>query len=196
MIDGRVKEVLRGQQNDRIGLFRSGMSLYLEAREVSDEGLRKLLVTQSLRALSDATAQLDLELQEDVAYLANGEYRKAKAKRTELIDEKMASINRCFPVLHQASVARAAIYCEQGEVKAMASALEAYSRLIKQTVGSRADLLAEFDASDDGTDHGVWRSRAALQLDVSALSKALSVPEKTFHLEAITDEKEAEDELG
>ena len=112
MIDGRVKEVLRGQQNDRIGLFRSGMSLYLEAREVSDEGLRKLLVTQSLRALSDATAQLDLELQEDVAYLANGEYRKAKAKRTELIDEKMASINRCFPVLHQASVARAAIYCE------------------------------------------------------------------------------------
>jgi len=196
VIDGRVKEVLRGQQNDRIGLFRSGMSLYLEAREVSDEGLRKLLVAQSLRALSDATAQLDLELQEDVAYLANGEYRKAKGKRTELIDEKMASINRCFPVLHQASVARAAIYCEQGEVKAMASALEAYSRLIEQTVGSRAGLLAEFDASDDGTDHGVWRSRAALQLDVSALSKALSVPEKTFYLEAITDEKEAEDELG
>ena len=97
------------------------MSLYLEAREVSDEGLRKLLVVQSLRALSDATAQLDLELQEDVAYLANGEYRKAKGRRTELIDEKIASINRCFPVLHQASVARAAIYCEQGEVKAMAS---------------------------------------------------------------------------
>ena len=196
VIDGRVKEVLRGQQNDRIGLFRSGMSLYLEAREVSDEGLRKLLVAQSLRALSDATAQLDLELQEDVAYLSNGEYRKAKGKRTELIDEKMASINRCFPVLHQASVAVAAIYCEQGEVKAMASALEAYSRLIEQTVGSRAGLLAEFDASDDGTDRGVWRSRAALQLDVSALSKALSAPEKTFYLEAITDEKEAEDELG
>ena len=57
------------------------MSLYLEAREVSDEGLRKLLVVQSLRALSDATAQLDLELQEDVAYLANGEYRKAKGRR-------------------------------------------------------------------------------------------------------------------
>ena len=28
VIDGRVKEVLRGQQNDRIGLFHSGMSLY------------------------------------------------------------------------------------------------------------------------------------------------------------------------
>lgn len=192
VIDGRVKEVLRGQQNDRIGLFHSGMSLYLEAREVSDEGLQKLLISQSLRALSDAAAQLDLELQEDVAYLSNGEYKKAKGKRMKLIDEKMVSINRCFPVLHQASVARTAIYCEQGEVKAMASALEAYSRLIKQTVGSYAGLLAEFDTSDDGTDQGIWRSRAALQLDVSTLSKALSAPEKTFYLEAITDEKEAE----
>ena len=192
VIDGRVKEVLRGQQNDRIGLFHSGMSLYLEAREISDEGLQKLLISQSLRALSDAAAQLDLELQEDVAYLSNGEYKKAKGKRMKLIDEKMVSINRCFPVLHQASVARTAIYCEQGEVKAMASALEAYSRLIKQTVGSYAGLLAEFDTSDDGTDQGIWRSRAALQLDVSTLSKALSAPEKTFYLEAITDEKEAE----
>ena len=31
-----------------------------------------------------------------------------------------------------------------------------------------------------------------MQLDVSTLSKALSAPEKTFYLEAITDEKEAE----
>ena len=74
VIDGRVKEVLRGQQNDRIGLFNSGMALYLEAREISDENLRKLLTAQSLRALSDAAAQLDLELQENVSYLANGEY--------------------------------------------------------------------------------------------------------------------------
>ena len=196
VIDGRVEEVLCGQQNDRIGLFHSGMSLYLEARDVSDEGLRKLLISQSLRALSDSTAQLDLELREDIAYLSSGEYKKAKGKRAELIDEKMASINRCFPVLHQASVARAAIYCEQGETKAMASALESYSRLIGQTVGLHAGLLAEFDISDNGTDQGVWRSRAALQLDVSAIGKALSAPEKTFYLEAVSDEKEDGSELG
>lgn len=100
----------------------------------------------------------------------------------------MAAINRCFPVLHQASITRAAIYCEQGEAKAMASALESYSHLINQTVGTNAGLLAEFDASDNGTAQGVWRSRAALQLDVSALSKALSSPEKTFYLEAVTTE--------
>lgn len=196
VIDGRVKEVLRGQQNDRIGLFNSGMALYLEAREISDENLRKLLTAQSLRALSDAAAQLDLELQENVSYLANGEYEKSKGKRTQLIDEKMASINRCFPVLHQAYIARAAIYCEQGEIKAMASALESYSHLINKTIGSNAGLLAEFDTSDNGTAQGVWRSRATLQLDVSALSKALSVPEKTFYLEAITTDKESANELS
>lgn len=195
VIDSRVKEVLRGQQNDRIGLFNSGMSLYLEARTISDDGLRKLLVSQALRALSDASAQLDLELQENVAYLASGEYRKAKGKRTDLIDEKMSAINRCFPVLHQASIARAAIYCEQGEMKALASALESYARLIDRTVGSHAGLLAEFDVSDNGTAQGVWRSRAALQLDVSMLSKALSASEKTFYLEAIPTEMEIENEL-
>ena len=87
------------------------------------------------------------DFKRQIVDLSNGEYGKAKGKHAELIDEKMASINRCFPVLHQASVARAAIYCEQGEVKAMASALEAYSRLIGQTVGSRAGLLAEFDVT-------------------------------------------------
>lgn len=196
VIDGRVKEVLRGQQNDRIGLFNSGMALYLEAREISDENLRKLLTAQSLRALSDAAAQLDLELQENVSYLANGEYEKSKGKRTQLIDEKMASINRCFSVLHQAYIARAAIYCEQGEIKAMASALESYSHLINKTIGSNAGLLAEFDTSDNGTAQGVWRSRATLQLDVSALSKALSAPEKTFYLEAVTTDKESANELS
>ena len=131
-----------------------------------------------------------------MAYLASGEYRKAKGKRADLIDEKMSAINRCFPVLHQASIARAAIYCEQGEMKALASALEAYSRLIDRTVGSHAGLLAEFDVSDNGTAQGVWRSRAALQLDVSMLSKALSASEKTFYLEAIPTEMEIENELG
>ena len=49
------------------------------------------------------------DFKRQIVDLSNGEYGKAKGKRAELIDEKMASINRCFPVLHQASVARAAI---------------------------------------------------------------------------------------
>lgn len=188
VIDGRVREVLQGQQNDRIALFESGMSLYLEAREIEDPQLRKLLVSQSQRALSDSIAQLSLEMKCSIAYLENGEYNKHKKKREELIREKMDSINRCFPIIHQASIGKAAIYCEQGETRAMLSSLKSYSELIEGTVGASAGLLAECDTLDDGTERGVWRSRAKLQLDVDGLSKAISAPEMVLCLEPVTDE--------
>ncbi len=188
VIDTRVKEVLQGQQNDRIALYESGMSLYLEAREIDDDQLRRLLVSQSQRALSDSVAQLSLEMKSAIAYLEAGEYNKHKKKRQELISEKMDSINRCFPAIHQASISKAAIYCEQGENRAMLSSLKSYSKLIEATIGRSAGLLAECDASDDGTDRGVWRSRAKLQLDVDSLSKAISAPETVLYLEPITDE--------
>lgn len=79
VIDVRVQEVLEGQQNDRLGILQSGMRLYLQAREVDDETLRKLLISQALRALSDAEAQLELEMESDVKYLANGDYEHEKA---------------------------------------------------------------------------------------------------------------------
>lgn len=194
VIDGRVKEVLQGQQNDRIGLFESGMALYLEAREIEDEQLRKLLISQSQRALSDSVAQLSLEMKSAIGYLENGEYNKHKKKREELIAEKMDSINRCFPVIHQASVAKAAIYCEQGETRAMLTTLKSYSQLIEGTVGASAGLLAECDSLDDGTEMGVWRSRAKLQLDVDDLSKAISAPETVLYLEPASDEDD-DDEI-
>ncbi len=43
MIEGSVRDVLQGQQNDRIGLYYSGLSLFLEARSVTDAGLRNAL---------------------------------------------------------------------------------------------------------------------------------------------------------
>ncbi|MCT6918366.1 MAG: hypothetical protein M3Z49_04055 [Bifidobacteriales bacterium] len=189
VIDVRVQEVLEGQQNDRLGLLQSGMRLYLQAREVDDDTLRKLLISQALRALSDAEAQLELKMESDVKYLANGDYEHEKGKRTKLIDERMESINGCFPAIHEASIARAAIFCEQGEPKAMVKALETYSHFIKTTVGDNAGLLAECDRSDTGTEQGIWRSRAALQLDVSKLSESLALPEKHLYLK-VTDKKD------
>lgn len=182
VIDSRVKEVLQGQQNDRIALFESGMSLYLEAREIEDPRLRSMLIAQAQRALSDSAAQLNLEMRSAIRYLESGEYKSAKRKQVECIDEKMQAINRCFPVVHQAAIAKAAIYCEQGELHAMTASLQAYSHLIEETVGKNAGLLASFDKTDDGTEAGIWKSRAALQLDVTDLAKALNSTEKDIYL--------------
>ena len=45
-IESRVTDVIQGQRNDRIGLFYSGLSLYIEARSIRDEVLRKQVVAQ------------------------------------------------------------------------------------------------------------------------------------------------------
>ena len=75
VIDQSVREVIQGQQNDRIGLYYSGLTLYLEARNVIDSEMKKALIAQSLRALSEATFQLGLTMQTDIKDLADGEYK-------------------------------------------------------------------------------------------------------------------------
>ena len=73
VIDHSVREVIQGQQNDRIALYYSGLTLYLEARNVNDPEMKKALTAQSLRALSEARFQLGLSMQSDIKYLAEGE---------------------------------------------------------------------------------------------------------------------------
>ena len=77
------------------------MALYLEARNILDVELRKNLVSQALRSLSDSSFKIRLNMQMDMNYLMNVEYKFAKGKRVELIDQKMDSINKSFAIIHQ-----------------------------------------------------------------------------------------------
>ena len=52
-IDENIKEVLRGQQNDRLGLYYSGVSLYLEANRVSDPAFKIGLILKRIEYESD-----------------------------------------------------------------------------------------------------------------------------------------------
>lgn len=182
VIDHSVREVIQGQQNDRIGLYYSGVALYLEAKNVTDSGMQKALIAQSLRALSEATFQLSLTMKTDIQYLVNREYETIRGKRAELIGSRMSNINQSFAFIHQATLLRAAIYCNLGELPVMSTVLEEYSHFIEGTVAKNAPLLAQCDVSDNGTENGTWRSRAKLQLDVAELSKQLCNTEKTMYL--------------
>ncbi len=44
LIDLNVRDVVRGQQNDRLALYQSGLELFLEARNVSDDALKRQLL--------------------------------------------------------------------------------------------------------------------------------------------------------
>ena len=164
-IDRGVQDVLQGQQSDRIGLYYSGFALYLEAQSTRDKGLRNMLISQSLRSLSDASFQLGLKMQADIDYLSSGEYKKEKGKSVKLIDSHMESINQSFGFIHQAFLLRAGIYCKEGELASMNTVLNEYAKFINQTIENNAVLLSQCDKNDDGTDRGIWNSRKNLRID-------------------------------
>jgi hypothetical protein len=182
VIDHSVREVIQGQQNDRIGLYYSGLALYLEARNVINPEMQKALIAQSLRSLSEATFQLGLTMQSDIKYLADGEFKIGKGKSVDLIDSRMININQSFAIVHQSAMLRAGIYCNEGELTVMSTVLNEYSHFIDGTIAKNADLLSQCDTTDSGTEKGVWKSRAKLKLDVSEFRKQLNMPNKTIYL--------------
>jgi hypothetical protein len=182
IIDHSVREIIQGQQNDRIGLYYSGLALYSEARNVNNADIKNVLIAQSLRALSEARFQLGLSMQSDIMYLADGAYRIGKGKRVELIDSRINNINQSFAFVHQATMLRAGIYCNEGELAAMSTVLKEYSDFIVGTIAKNADLLAQCDTADTGAETSVWKSRAKLKLDVSEFHKQLVAPNKTIYL--------------
>ena len=192
-IDRNVKDVLQGQQNDRIGLYYSGAALFLEANSVNDEQMRKQLIAQALRSLSEATFQLSMTLQGDIRYLVNEEYKSVKGKRVELIKEKIQSIHQSFTIIHQSAMLRAGIYCEQNEIGAMTTVLGEYSHFIEETIAKNAKLLAQCDVNDDGSDLGIWNRRANLRLDVTEFSKQIKAPEKILYLGIELEEKKCQE---
>lgn len=190
LIDGSVREVLQGQQNDRIGLYYSGLSLFLESRNVSDVGLRNALQAQALKALAESTFQLKLTMQSDIRYIEQKEYEKAKGKRKNLILEHMNNINQSFAFIHQATMLRAGIYCDIGEYGPMARVLEEYSYFIDNDVARNTLLLSQYDMNDDGTETGLWASRSQLKLDTAELNRALNSSSKTLYLGVAKEESQ------
>lgn len=194
LIDLNVKDVVRGQQNDRLALYQSGLELFLEARNVSDEALKSQLTSQAIRALSDASSQLSLQLQFDVDWLRNKSYKEAKGKNRELILRRMSQISQGFEGIHQSYILRAAIYGETGEYAATVSALEGYSRFIDSAIVANAGFLAECDPVDNGTEQGVWRKRARLSLNMGDLAKQLRGQETVLFLTQASEEDRDEKE--
>lgn len=169
-----VSEVIQGQQNDRIGLYNSGLSLYLESRNIQNQEFRMLVVAQALKSLSDGNEQILQELRSDANYLLEGKYKQKKGKSAEEIQDRMMNINRCYDVIHRSFLLKAGIYYERGELQAMLSTMDEYGRFLQREIVPVAPQLAEFDRTDTLLQGGKWEKRALMLTDIGAIKNQLA----------------------
>lgn len=182
-----VELVLQGQQNDRLGLYIAGRNLFLESQDVADPTLKRMLTVQALATLSEATAQLELQMQADIQYLAEGKYKLKKGKQVEQIETRMESINKSFQAIHEAALLKVSIYYESGEYGAMLAAISEYGRLLETSIVPHAPRLAEFDREDNLLKGGKWETRSNLLTSVEDIRIQL-LSDSSFYLNASTEE--------
>lgn len=172
-IEGHVTEIIQGQHNDRIGLFFSGLSLYAESQNISDSTLRTQIQSQSLKALSDANAQVIQEIRTCMEYLLAGKYKGCK-DAPSLIEEHLSSISKCYDVVYRATFLKAAIYFEKGELGAMLTTIDEYGRFVQKMVIPYAGKLSELDRNEKFIEKGTWGKIASTVSICGEMRKQLS----------------------
>lgn len=169
-----VAEVIQGQQNDRIGLYNSGLNLYLESRSIQDPQFKMLVASQALKSLSDGNEQIMQAMRVDMRYLLDGKYKQKKGKSTEEIEERMRNINKSFDIIHRSYLLRSAIYYERNEIPAMLSTMDEYGKFLRCDIIPNAPLLTEFDRSDVLLQDGKWERRALMFSEIGSIKKQLA----------------------
>lgn len=172
-IEGKVTEVIQGQRNDRLGLFYSGLSLYVEAKEIQDASLKQQITSQALRSINDANAQMIQDIRTNIEYLITGEYKNHK-KITGKIEEYLNVIHQCYDVVYRAAFLKATIYQENGEIAAMLTAIDEYGRFVEKLIVPYAGKLSELDQHSQFIESGTWGKIAGTLSSCRELRKQIA----------------------
>lgn len=172
-INQSISEIIHGQQNDRLGLYYSGVNLYLESKEMHDDGLRKLVISQSLKSLSDSNAQMIQSIQANVQYLVDKKYKQKKGNSSSDINERMIEINKSFETIFRSTIMKASIYYETNELSAMLLTLDEYGKFLNKVIIPIVPKLIEYDVNDIYLENGIWEKRANSLMELEGLRKQL-----------------------
>ena len=172
-INESVTEIIHGQQNDRLGLYYSGVNMYLESKEMKDNNLKNLLIAQSLKSLSDSNAQMIQSIQSNVQYLIDKNYKSKKGNSSLEINNRMNEINKSFETIFKSTVMKASIYFERNEFPAMITTLDEYGKFLNRVIIPIAPKLAEFDINDIYLKDGIWESRSNSLMELDELKRKL-----------------------
>lgn len=172
-IEECVNEIISGLHNDRIGLYYSGISTYLEALQTKDPELKRQLTSQALKALNDSQAQIIQEFKSDVSYLKSSEFQNIKKKKHDRLVEKMNNIHECYQCINRIIALKAMIYFDNSELSAMMIVCTEYQRFIDRFIKPNSSFLVECDPKDDKLINGIWKQRANAFIQCTKLQNAI-----------------------
>lgn len=172
-IEENISHILMEFHNDRVGLYYSGLSLYLEALQINDVSLRNELIAQSLKSLNDSQAQIIQEFKSDITFLRSPQFDKIKRKKHDCLLEKMQNIHECFQTINRIVTLKAMIYFDNNQLNSMMMVCTEYQRFIDVIIKPNVGFLIECDPRDDKLMNGIWRKRANALLDYKKIQKEL-----------------------
>ena len=178
-IEKSINIVLTGLHNDRVGLYYSGISIYLEALQASDFNLKNQLIAQSLKSLNDSQAQLIQEFKSDIAFLHSSEYKNIKRHKHDCLMEKMTSINESYKIINRIITIKAMIYFDNNQFSSMMMVCKEYQRFIESIIKPNKDFLIECDPRNDSLLNGIWNRRANTSIQLKEIQNKLN---NTEHL--------------
>ena len=98
------------------------------------------------------------------------------------MNEIINNINIAFSAIHQATLMKAAIYCQCGEINAMTSVFNEYALFIQNTIVPNAKILTQCDVNDTGKIDGTWSSRSLLLNKVTRIVEQLNSPNHELYI--------------
>lgn len=179
-IEESVNSVLSGLHNDRVGLYYSGVSIYLEALQTTDEQLHLQLIAQSIKSLSDAQAQIIQEFKSDLSYLKSADYKNIRKRKHDVLVEKMQNIHECFQTINRIVALKAMIYLDNNQLSSMMMACMEYQKFITLMVKPNTAFLIECDPRDDKLINGIWSKRANTFIKCAEMNKQLKNNNQLF----------------
>lgn len=172
-IEENISHILMEFHNDRVGLYYSGLSLYLESLQINDVSLRNELIAQSLKSLNDSQAQIIQEFKSDITFLRSPQFDKIKRKKHDCLLEKMQNIHECFQTINRIVTLKAMIYFDNNQLNSMMMVCTEYQRFIDVIIKPNVGFLIECDPRDDKLMNGIWSKRANALLDYKKIQKEL-----------------------
>ena len=176
-IETQISEVALDRRNDRIGLFYSGMSLYMEASQISDDAFKKHLMAQALKAISDANSQLIQDIRTSIEFLSTEQY-KTRKKPLKLVEENINTVKQCYEIVYKATLMKALIYHEAHELVAMAAVIEEYSEFVEKMIVPHIGLLSELDKDSKFISKGSWGRIATTRLNCEEIKNKLNMQDR------------------